>query len=406
MRSPLDYLKPEVWRTPEGCLIILAAAMPLSFATWMSLLNNFAIERAQFGGEEIGILQSLREIPGFLAFTVVFLLLAMKERTLAFVSLIILGVGTAVTGVYDSIIGLYITTVIMSIGFHFYETMQMSLTLQWVSKEETPKALGRQTSARSIASLIAYGIIWLFLEFLELDYAWIYAIGGGLTIAVMLFVWTAFPEYKGPEEQHKTMIIRKRYWLYYALTFMGGARRQIFVVFAGFLMVQKFGYDAATITALYLLNHVFSIWLAPKIGGYIAKWGERNTLIFEYVGLIIVFIGYALTESAWVAASLYVIDHMFFAFAIAQKSYFQKIADPKDIASTAGVSFSINHIAAVFIPALFGIYLWDVWPGLVFLAGAAMAVVSLILSFNVPRNPAPGNEVVVGQITVSAKPAE
>lgn len=406
MENLLRYLKPEVWRTPQGCLIILAAAMPLSFATWMSLLNNFAIERAQFGGEEIGILQSLREVPGFLAFTAVFILLAMKERTLAFLSLIILGVGTALTGMYASVIGLYVTTVIMSIGFHYYETMQMSLTLQWVSKEDTPKAMGRQISARSIASLVAYALIWVTLEFFELDYAWVYAIGGGLTVAIMIFVWVAFPEYQGPEEQHKTMILRKRYWLYYALTFMGGARRQIFVVFAGFLMVQKFGYDASTIVLLYLINHVFSIWLAPKIGGYISKWGERNTLIFEYVGLIIVFVGYALTENAWVAATLYVVDHMFFAFAIAQKSYFQKIADPKDIASTSGVSFSINHIAAVFIPALFGIYLWDAWPGYVFLAGAGMAVISLILSLNVPRNPAPGNEVVMGRMAIITKPAE
>lgn len=406
MQVITHYLKPEVWRTPQGCLVILAAAMPLSFATWMSLLNNFAVERAAFTGAEIGILQSLREIPGLLAVSALLLLFFMKERTLAFFALILLGLGTALTGVFPTVIGLYATTVLMSIGFHYYETMQMSLTLQWMSKEETPKAMGRQLSARSVASLVAYGVIWLVLEFFGLDYAWIYAIGGAMTIAIVLFVLAAFPHYEGKEAQHKKMVVRKRYWLFYALVFMGGARRQIFIVFAGFMMVQKFGYDAATITLLYLVNHAISIWLAPRIGGYIAKWGERRALIVEYVGLIAVFSGYALVSEAWIAAVLYILDHLFFAFAIAQKSYFQKIADPKDIASTSGVSFSINHIAAVFIPALFGVLLWEQSPGWVFAAGAIMAVISLILALNVPRDPKPGNEVVLGKVTPLPQPAE
>ena len=224
-------------------------------------------------------------------------------------------------------------------------------------------------------------------------------------------------------EQRKNLVLRKRYWLFYALTFMGGARRQIFIVFAGFMMVEKFGYDAATITLLYLVNHLVSIWLAPKIGGYITKWGERKALVFEYVGLILVFSGYGAIlvtgdlsllalDTPWAlvdvtaAKVLYVVDHLFFAFAIAQKSYFQKIADPKDVASTAGVSFSINHIAAVFIPALFGIFIWTEAPEAVFLIGAAMAGVSLLLALNVPSNPRPGNEVVIGRSAGQPAPAE
>ncbi len=396
----------DFWHSPEGCLIILASAMPLAFTTWMTLLNNFVIEKASFSGTEIGILQSLREIPGFLAFGAVFVLLIMKERTLAIVSMLFLGGGVFVTGFYPSAMGLYITTVIMSIGFHYYETMQMSLTLQWMSKEEAPRSMGRQTAARSFTSLIAYGIIWLVMEWLDLGYNWVYMLGGGLCILLTLYVTFAMPVHEAVEEQHKHMVLRKRYWLYYAITFMGGARRQIIVVFAGFLMVEKFGYDVATITLLYLANHVISMWIAPKIGSWITKWGERRALVVEYVGLILVFAGYAITESAEVAAVLYVLDHLFFAFAIAQKSYFQKIANPKDIASTAGVSFSINHIAAVVIPFLFGSYLWTKDPAYVFIAGSAMAIVSLILAFNIPDDPEPGNEVRVGRIDAAALPAE
>jgi predicted MFS family arabinose efflux permease len=192
------------------------------------------------------------------------------------------------------------------------------------------------------------------------------------------------------------MVLRRRYWLYYALTFMSGARRQIFIVFAGFLMVEKFGYPVDQITLLFLVNAVINIFLAPRIGRLIARWGERRALLCEYAGLIGVFTAYAFVDNALLAAGLYIIDHLFFALAIAIETYFQKIADRRDIAATAGVSFTINHIAAVAIPAAFG-FVWLVSPAAVFLAGAAMAAVSLLLSLNVPLRPQPGEEVLWGR---------
>jgi MFS family permease len=185
---------------------------------------------------------------------------------------------------------------------------------------------------------------------------------------------------------------------------MSGARRQIFVVFAGFLMVEKFGYDVGAIALLFLINAAINIWLAPKIGRLIARIGERRALIFEYIGLIGVFTAYAFVDNATLAAGLYVVDHLFFALAIAIKTYFQKIADPADIASTAGVSFTINHIAAVVIPAVFG-FLWLASPAAVFLAGSAMAACSLVMALNVPRDPRPGQEVLLGRVAAPAPAA-
>lgn len=384
------------WRRPEVLLLIMAAAVPLSFATWQALLNNFAVERAAFTGAEMGMLQSLREVPGFLAFAVVFLLLILREQLLAYLALLLLGIGTAITGYFPSVLGLYITTVIMSLGYHYYETVQISLSLQWIDKEKAPETLGRIIAAGSFAAIVTFGLIWLAFDLTGLDYQWVYLLGGGLTCLLAIFVWIAFPRFPEKVRQHRHMVLRRRYWLYYLLTFMSGARRQIFIVFAGFLMVEKFGYDVATITLLFLVNAVLNVFLAPRIGRLIARWGERRSLIFEYVGLIIVFTLYAFVEDATFAAALYIIDHVFFALAIAIKTYFQKIADPKDIAATAGVGFTINHIAAVLIPAAFGI-LWLTSPAAVFLAGAAMAAVSLALSFNVPDHPTPGREVLVGR---------
>ena len=117
-------------------------------------------------------------------------------------------------------------------------------------------------------------------------------------------------------------------------------------------------------------------------------WDRQS---FEYIGLILVFVAYGLVEDATLAAFLYVLDHMFFALAIAITTYFQKIADPKDMASNAGVSFTINHIAAVIIPALLGMF-WIWSSSLVFYIGALFALLSLIAARLIPETPAPQNE--------------
>lgn len=380
------------WRRPEVLLFLMAAAMPISFGVWQALLNNFAIERAAFTGVEIGVLQSLREIPGFLAFGAVLLLLFLREQTLALISLLLLGLGTALTGYFPSEVGLYCTTVLMSIGFHYYETINQSLSLQWFDKQQAAHKLGQLMAVRSFAGLIAFGLVWLALELLQIEMELIYLLGGGISIAIALLCWWAFPHFPEKVEQHKTLIMRRRYWLYYALTFMGGARRQIFVVFAGFLMVEKFGFSAADITLMFLANGVLNMFFAPKVGKLIGCWGERKALTLEYIGLILVFSAYAFVADPRLAVGLYVLDHLLFSLAIAQKTYLQKIADPKDMAATAGVAFSINHIAAVVLPALYGV-LWVISPAAVFLTGAAMGAVSLILARLVPAQPEPGREV-------------
>ncbi|PQJ64306.1 hypothetical protein BTO10_05835 [Vibrio chagasii] len=380
------------WKTPQNFLLLISIVVPIAFSSWMALLNNFVIEKANFDGADIGLLQSVREIPGFLAFTVVFVLAFIREQRFMLVSLAMLTIGTAITGLFPSLTGLLFTTILMSTGFHYFETLKQSLSLQWLNKEEAPEMLGKMISVGALASLLTYGSIWVMLEQLKLDFVWVYGITGGLGFVLVLVMTFGFPEFQTKTQQNKKLVLRKRYWLYYALTFMSGARRQIFTVFAGFLMVEKFGYSAADVTLLFLINYLFNFLFAKRIGKFIGVVGERKALIFEYVGLIGVFVGYGLVQSAEWAAALYVVDHLFFALALAIKTYFQKIADPADMASTAGVSFTINHIAAVVIPVVFGV-IWLSSPATVFYIGAAMAAVSLALSLNIPKKPEEGNEV-------------
>ncbi|MDB4211809.1 MFS transporter [Ascidiaceihabitans sp.] len=385
------------WRRPIVLLFLMAFAMPIAFNTWSALLNNFVIEVANFDGSDIGLLHTVREIPGFLAVGVIAIIIFVREQVLGLVSLVLLGVATAITAYYPSLTGILTLTMLSSIGFHYYETVNQSLQLQWLPITDAPRIMGWMMALGSAATFIVYLIILLLWEPLGLGYNIVYICGGAATAIVAVFAMVAYPQFEGPTVQNKSMVLRKRYWLYYALQFMSGARRQIFVVFAGFMMVEKFGFEVHELTSLFLINLMINMLVAPLLGRIVQRFGERRTLVFEYVGLALVFLSYGgvyyLGWGVLVAAFLYVVDHIFFGLALALKTYFQKIADPADIAPTAAVAFTINHIAAVVLPVTLGL-LWLVSPLLVFLIAAGMACVSLGLALLIPRHPGPGHETI------------
>lgn len=385
------------WRRPIVLLFLMAFAMPIAFNTWSALLNNFVIEVANFDGSDIGLLHTVREIPGFLAVGVIAIIIFVREQVLGLVSLVLLGVATAITAYYPSLTGILTLTMLSSIGFHYYETVNQSLQLQWLSIADAPRIMGWMMALGSAATFIVYLIILLLWEPLGLGYNIVYICGGATTTIIAVFAMVAYPQFEGPTVQNKSMVLRKRYWLYYALQFVSGARRQIFVVFAGFMMVEKFGFEVHELTSLFLINLMINMLVAPLLGRIVQRFGERRTLVFEYVGLALVFLSYGgvyyLGWGVLVAAFLYVVDHIFFGLALALKTYFQKIADPADIAPTAAVAFTINHIAAVVLPVTLGL-LWLVSPLLVFLIAAGMACVSLSLALLIPRHPGRGHETI------------
>ena len=388
------------WQRPESLLIVMAAAMPIAFATWSALLNNFVIEVAGFTGVEIGWLHTVREIPGFLAIGVILLLLFIREQVLGVISLILLGCATAVTAYFPSFGGILYVTLFSSIGFHYFETVNQSLQLQWIDRKRAPQMLGWLVAVGSGASLVAYGLIVATWDVLGLDYNKVYLASGSLTALIAVFCLFAYPQFEAPHPQNKTMVLRRRYWLFYALQLMAGARRQIFVVFAAFMMVEHFGFTVSEITALFLINFLANMLIGPYVGRWLAKYGERRMFMVEHFGVACVFMAYGgIYSFGWgaaIGATLYVLDHMFFSMAFSLKTYFQKIGDPADMAPTAAVAFTINHIAAVFLPAALG-YLWVQSPEAVFGLATLMAFATLALAFLVPRDPGPGNETIFSQ---------
>jgi hypothetical protein len=326
-------------------------------------------------GGHIGVLQSVREIPGFLALLVIFVMLLLKEHKISSLSIITLGIGVGITGLFPTYLGLIGTTLIMSLGFHYYETTCQSLTLQYFDEKKSPLVFGRLRSI-SAASNIAIGALIFFLA-PHLSYTNLYLIIGGMILLAGIWSLTRKPVSKDIPSQHKKMILRKRYWLYYFLTFMAGARRQIFVAFAVFLLVKKFNYSVQEITILFVLNNIINYFLSPLIGKAIVRFGERKVLSAEYFSLMFIFIAYTVVDSKLIVAVLYIADHIFFNFAMAIRTFFQKIGDIPDIAPSMAVGFTINHIGAVIFPIMGGI-LWMIDYRIPFIVGAVLSLVSLL----------------------------
>ncbi len=355
-------------------LILLTVAAALGLQFWRTLFNNFAVEIAGLEGFQVGIIQSVREVPGFLALLAVYVMLVVKEHRLSALSILVLGVGVGVTGFFPSYYGLIFTTLIMSFGFHYYETTNQSLTLQYFDQNSSPLIFGLQRSYGAMTNIVVGVSIMLLAD--TFSYRQMYMTVGLILCVIGLWAFAQNPVRGSIKVQVKKMVFRRKYWLFYLLTFLAGARRQIFVAFVVFLMVERLSFSIKEITLLFVFNNAVNYFLSPLIGRAIVRFGERRILSLEYASMIVIFLAYAVADSKMLVSCLYVLDHIFFNFSMAIRTFFQRIAEPGDIASSMAVGFTINHIAAVLLPALFG-FLWMVDYRIPFIGGALLASMSL-----------------------------
>ncbi|MBJ6750226.1 MFS transporter [Geomonas anaerohicana] len=356
-------------------LVVLTAASTIGLQGYTILFNNFAAEMVHLNGSQVGVTQSVREIPGLLSLLVVFVLLLVREHKLAALSIVLLGLGTGITALIPSYGWVIFTTVVMSFGFHYYESTNQSLTLQYFSTAVSPLIFGRLRALAAVSSVVA-GIIVYCLSGIA-QYREMYLTIGGLVLAAGIWGLFQNPTHGGIVPQRKKMILRRRYSLFYLLTLLSGARRQIFVVFSILLLVQVFHFTVREMTILFIVNNVVAYILNSLIGKAINHFGERTISSIEYSGVIVIFLVYAFTTSKNLVMLMYILDNILYNFEVAIRTYFQKVADPADIASSMSVGFTINHIAAVFLPALGG-YFWMMDYRIPFIGGTVLGVISLI----------------------------
>ena len=358
-------------------LMILGICASAGLQGWTALFTNFAKEMVGVNGFQIGLSQAVREIPGFLSVAAVYLLFVFKEHRLSAWSVVLLGFGIAITGIFTSFGGLLTTTFIMSVGFHFFETTNKSLTVQYFNITESPVVFARLRGYGALANIAVGFIIWV-LSFI-LPYMHIFLILGlfiGVSGISMLFT---DPVKQEIPHQHKKLVFKRKYWLFYVLNFLAGTRRQIFTVFAIFLLVDRYNLGLRIVTGIYAINYALTYLLNPQISRALNKYGERVVLSLESASLIVLFLGYAFIDNVWIVAGLFILDSIFFNFSIGLNTYLQKTADPEDLGSSTAVGFTINHISAVIIP-VFGGVLWMLNWRLPFLIGTAFALLSFFFT--------------------------
>jgi predicted MFS family arabinose efflux permease len=373
-------------------IVIMATNFLLSFGyqLWRSLFNNFAVDELGVRADQIGLIQSVREVPGLLGFTVGLVAVVLNEMRIVGLSIVLLGLGIALTGTATGLPSLLVSTVLMSVGFHYFMPANSSAVLQLTDEDKAPEVLGRLTSLNALAALAGAGLV--FLAFEPLGFRRLFGITGGIVAlgGAVTLLWLArkslLPEID-PQERELEAIhplqrtrLRRRYWLYYALQFLMGSHRHIFTTFAVFLLVREYGAPAQTITILFLVNNLVGAFAYQQIGKLIARIGEKRALTITFVVLIFVFLGYAYVPILPLLYALFVADHVLFGFGIALQSYFQKIAvHRREITPNLSLGQTINHIAAVIIPLVGGI-IWETMGGrYTFLVGVGIAVLSLIL---------------------------
>ncbi len=366
-----DYKEKEIYRY----LIISWIFVAIGFQGWRTLFNNFGVDVVGITGLQVGAIQSIREIPGFLSFLVIYILIFIKEQRLSALSLLTLGAGVLLTGLLPSFEGLLLTTFVMSVGFHYFETTSSSLILQNFNKVDSSLVFGKLRAVMSLTNIAVGAVIVGLSYILPIEYNFLLI--GIVTVTGSIYLLINQPKVDETHEQHKKFFLRKKYWLYYVLNFLSGSRRQIFVVFAVFLLVDKYHFSVAEIAGLFIVNNIIGYFANPLIAKSINAFGERKVLSFEYIALIFIFYAYTQWDVKWGVALLYILDHIFFNFSFGLKTYLQKIADPKDIAPSNAVGFAINHIAAVVIPFVGGLMWMTNWQ-LPFYAGVGLSLFSLI----------------------------
>jgi predicted MFS family arabinose efflux permease len=358
-----------------------AVTIWIGFYAWRIMFNNFAVENFNASATDVGLIQAAREIPGLLAFGAGMLAVKFTESKIVAISIITVGIGLLLCGASSSLLMLGVATVIMSFGFHYFEPTNVSQLLLLSKPEEMGKTQGRLLSWESAAGLLGALLVLGLTLYLDFQISF-YLFGGGVTL-IGIYLLFALPSNRGKTETRK-VTIKKRYWLYYTLSFLRGGRRHIFTTFAIFLMVKEHGMDITMVSMMMLANNLLTIFTNRYLGHLSDKLGERFVLAGCSSLLVIIFAGYAYITYMPILIGFYLIDNMLFGSSIALKSYLRRIASDDDLISCLSFGMTSNHITAVVVPIIGGVMWAEFGFQTTFISGAVIVFVDMLFALMVP----------------------
>lgn len=391
-----EALVPERSDTPEmaqrrrrglfflGCA---AAGVGMALSLQLGLNSNFVADEMRLSGLQQGILETFREVCGISALGLFALLVSWAEPRIAAVMLALMGIGLGAYCFVPDFTWLIIASLVWSQGFHVWAPLPGSMALALAEPGQAGYRLGKVQSAGAIGSAVGLAIalvlVWMGVGAIRS----LYLLSGA---AALLGGCACLGIPCERKVDRPRLLFRKRYGLYYLLTFLEGWRKQVCIAFAGYLLVKQYHTPLRSMLSLWLLAQVLGWWVAPRIGRWIDKVGERRALVVYYTSMAILFSGYGFIESRALLYALFVLDTVLFAFTMAQTTYINRIAPPSEHTATLSMGVAMNHVAAVLMPLIGGL-LWNYagyrWA---FLTGVGAAALSVGASLLLPPHPATG----------------
>lgn len=371
---------------------IASFAMNGGLSAYGAIYNNFLVNDLHINAQQLGGLESLREVPGFLTVAMAALTVQFRESRLAAISLLMMGLGlAAITGAH-SWWYLVVAGMVWSVGFHMFSPLINGLILGAAEPSQEGRSLGRIGGIGAAGALAGMLMVFAVVGLLGLRGTFI------PTGLIVLFGAAALLCTSEKRVAPRTrLVVRKRYGIYYALTLLDGSRRQIFSTFAVFLLIKVYHLDVQHITALLVFNSIVTTLATPVAGRLFDRHGERRILALNYGCLIVLFASYALVHNLWALGVLYCLDNALFSFSLGINSYLGRIAPSEEITPSLVMGSTVNHIAAVGVPVVGGLLWYSLGYQVTFLAGAATCILSVFAALAIrPAAPLPAPGATTG----------
>ncbi|MDP6057350.1 MAG: MFS transporter [Pirellulaceae bacterium] len=356
----------------------------LGFSIYNTVFINFVAEEIGINPSELGVLETVREVPGLLSVAIAAVTMWLVEPVLAFIALAIMAIGVINYLHVDAVWSLVLFSLIWSIGFHTWAPLSSSMALRMGPEGEEGRRLGLLRSVSNVGGLAGIAMVFIMVRFMSLPFRPMFVVAGiGILLAAFVLLRISRKDNIKPQK----IVLRSQYWLFYVLQFLNGTRRHIFMTFAIFALVRVYETSLETVSVLSFVNQIVSVGASYAAGRLIDRHGERKVLAVGFAALTAIFLGYAFVEVVWILFALYVVDNAMFSMSVGIDTYGKKIlVKPSDLRPTMVAGQTMNHIAAVIVPITGGL-LWEAFGYVVpFVAGAAIAAISVGASLLITRS--------------------
>jgi predicted MFS family arabinose efflux permease len=373
-------------------------------------LNNYLAEVHQLGAEGRGWLELPRELPGFLImFVAGAMLTVFRESQMAAAAMVLTAIGAVGLGfLAPDHVTLVLFIVVWSLGDHIIFAVEGPIGLKLAERGREGRRLGQFGGARNLGTILGVGVIYVLALSIGDRYAVFYAVAAGSALAAGL-LYSGLGIGAG-DPPSRRLTFKRKYGLFYVISALFGIRKQIFLAFGAWVLVEVHGVPVSTIALLYFIAATLGVVIRPLLGEVIDWLGERTVLatdelLLAGICLTYAFAGELLRGQAVVLAlyAAYVFDMVLFALRVARTTYLKKIVDdPTDITPTISMGITIDHAVAMTLPVLSG-YIWEAYGfQWVFILAAAIAIVGFFvcLRIRIPSGDQPALEHGPGPPTV------